>query len=410
MPPDANARSTTRALKQDERYRVLAESAPDAIVTIDEESTILSVNPATERIFGWSADELVGRRLPMLMPEQFRDRHAAGMARFIATGNRHLDWRGVALPGLRKDGTEFPMEVSFGEFVDGGRHIFSGFMRDVSDRVEQQQRIDRATSELQRALQSLEQRVQEAEEARQSADDANAAKGQFLRMMSHELRTPLNAIGGYVDLLEAGLRGPVTPAQRDDLVRIRSAQGHLLSLINDVLNFAKLEQGPIPVEIRPMPVSGLLDSLEGMIAPQLRSKEIRFECKACDTGLTVSADRQKLGQIMLNLLSNAVKFTPARGHIVVSAKREEGSVLISVIDNGAGIPSDQHQAVFQPFVQVDSTLTRVHGGSGLGLSISRELAHAMGGTITVESKPGAGAAFTVSLPAANTEESDGLTV
>ena len=404
MRPDAEGHvPTDRAMKQDERYRVLAQSAPDAIITIDEENVILSVNPATERIFGWAADELVGKRMSVLMPDRLRAQHAAGMTRYLESGERHLDWRGIALPGLKKDGTEFPMEVSFGEFVDGGRHIFSGFMRDVSDRVEQQQRIDRATSDLQRALESLEHRVQEAEEARQAADDANAAKGQFLRMMSHELRTPLNAIGGYVDLLEAGVRGPVTLAQRDDLVRIRSAQGHLLSLIDDVLNFAKLERGLISLEIRPITVSGLLGSLEGMIERQVRAKEIRFECEACDSDLTVSADSQKLGQILLNLLSNAVKFTPTRGRIVVSAKRADGRVLISVIDDGPGIPPEQLRAVFQPFVQGDSTLTRVHGGSGLGLSISRELAEAMGGTISLESKPGAGAAFTVSLPAARTD-------
>ncbi len=401
MLSDADAQSTTRALKQDERYRALAESAPDAIVTIDEASIILSVNPATERIFGWASDELVGQSLRILMPEQFRGRHAEGMQRYLATGKAHLNWRGVALPGLRKDGTEFPMEVSFGEFVDGGRHIFSGFMRDISDRVAQQRQIDCATTDLERVLQTLGQRVQEAEEARRAADDANAAKGQFLRMMSHELRTPLNAIGGYVDLLQAGVRGPVTLAQRDDLVRIRSAHGHLLSLINDVLNFARLERGLISVEIRPIPVAGLLGTLEAMIEPQLQSKEIRFDVAACARDLTVSADSQKLDQLLLNVLSNAVKFTPAGGRIGVSAKRADGCVLISVTDNGPGIPPDRLSAVFQPFVQVDSTLTRAHDGSGLGLSISRELAHAMGGTITVTSELGAGATFTVSLPAAD---------
>ena len=390
-----------RPLQQDERYRVLAESAPDAIVTIDDASVILSVNPATERIFGWSAHELIGQPLAMLMPLSFRPQHAAGMRRYLATGDPHLDWTGIAVPGLRKDETEFPMEVSFGEFIDGGRHIFSGFMRDISERVEQQKRIDSATTELQRALETLEQRVHEAEEARQAADEANAAKGQFLRMMSHELRTPLNAIGGYVDLLEAGVRGPLTPAQQDDLGRIRSAQGRLLSLINDVLNFAKLEQGLISFEIRPLQVASVLKAVEPMIDTQLRVKEITFECDTCGSDLTVSADSQKLGQILLNLLSNAVKFTPVGGRIVMSAKREEATVLLSVSDNGPGIPPERLRAVFQPFVQVDSTLTRVHGGSGLGLSISRELAHGMGGTIAVQSKPGAGATFTVSLPVAN---------
>ena len=390
-----------RPLEQDERYRALTESAPDAIVTIDERSVIMSVNRATERIFGWTAAELIGQPLSVLMPEAYRSRHDAGMAHYLATGKRRVDWSGVAVRGLRKDASEFPMEVSFGEFVDGNRHVFSGFMRDVSERVEQQQRIDRATHDLQHALHALEQRVHEAEEARQAADDANAAKGQFLRMMSHELRTPLNAIGGYVDLLEAGVRGPLTPAQRDDLARIRSAQGRLLSLINDVLNFAKLEQGLISFEIRPLQVSMLLLSLEPMVQTQLKAKDIEFDCAACASDLMVSADSQKLGQILLNLLSNAVKFTPVGGRISVSAERAEECVLISVSDNGPGIPAERLRAVFQPFVQVDSTLTRVHGGSGLGLSISRELAHGMGGTIAVRSEPGAGATFTVSLPVGN---------
>ena len=401
MQSDTGAHAQNeRPLDQDERYRALTESAPDAIVTIDERSMILSVNRATERIFGWSSGELIGQSLSVLMPESYRVRHTAGMARYLASGTRHLDWSGVPVRGLRKDGTEFPMEVSFGEFVDGSRHIFSGFMRDVTERVEQQHRIDRASGELQRALLALEQRVKEAEDARQAADDANAAKGQFLRMMSHELRTPLNAIGGYVDLLEAGVRGPITPSQREDLTRIRSAQGRLLALINDVLNFAKLEQGLIPFEIQPLRVSTLLTSLEGMIHPQMREKDIRFDCSACQDDVMVAADSQKLGQILLNLLSNAVKFTPVGGRISVSTERDEECVRISVSDNGPGIPADRLRAVFQPFVQVDSTLTRVHGGSGLGLSISRELAHGMGGTIVVRSRPGAGATFTVSLPTA----------
>jgi PAS domain S-box-containing protein len=405
MQSDAGATAqNARPVEPDDRYRALTESAPDAIVTIDERSVNLSVNRATERIFGWAAGELVGQSLSLLMPESYRSRHTAGMAHYLATGKRRLDWTGIALRGLRKDGREFPMEISFGEFVDGNRHIFSGFMRDISERIEQEQRIDRASSELQRALDALEQRVQEAEEARQAADDANAAKGQFLRMMSHELRTPLNAIGGYVDLLETGVRGPVTAGQREDLGRIRSAQARLLSLINDVLNFAKLEQGLISLEIGPVDVSALVKSLQSMIEPQLRAKDIHFDCAACGSDLTISADSQKLGQVLLNLLSNAIKFTPIGGRISVSVEQVEECVLLSVQDNGPGIPAERLRAVFQPFVQIDSTLTRVHGGSGLGLSISRELAHAMGGTISVASEPGSGAKFTVSLPVGSSRD------
>lgn len=399
LPDTTRSPRPSRPLSHDERYRVLTESAPDAIITIDDKSVILSVNPATERTFGWPADELIGQHLTVLMPPRMRPLHEGGMKRYLQTGRPHLDWRGVAVPGLRRNGTEFPMEVSFGEFVDGESHIFSGFMRDVSDRAAQQLLIDETTTDLKHAMEALEERVLESEEARRLADEANRAKGEFLRTMSHELRTPLNAIGGYVDLIEAGVRGAVSDAQREDLGRIRSAQGRLLALINDALNLTKLQQGLVPFDIRSVCVSDVLCALAPMIEPQLRAKHITFECKA-DTGeMRVKADEQKLDQILLNLLSNAVKFTPDGGRVDVSANLADERVHITIRDNGPGIPRSRLTAVFEPFVQVDSTLTRLHEGTGLGLSISRELAHAMGGRITVDSVLGKGAAFTVSLPA-----------
>ena len=389
-------RSST--LSHDERYRVLAESAPDAIVTIDERGIILTVNPATEHIFGWTPKALVGQSLSMLMPPHTRRRHAVGMERYLRTGKRKLDWRSVSLPGLRKDGTEFPMEVSFGEFLDGERRIFSGFMRDVSDRAAQQAVIDRTASELREALLALEQRVREAEVARTAADEANDAKDQFLRTMSHELRTPLNAIGGFVSLLEDGVRGPMTDAQRDDLARIRVAQARLLALVNDVLHLSRLRNGLAPCDIQPLLVSRAFSAVVEMIMTQLQAKTMTLDWDE-DTGdMTVAADQRNLEQILLNLLSNAIKFSSPGGRVSMTATAVNGWVQIMVADKGEGIPRDRLEAIFEPFVQVDSTLTRRHEGTGLGLSISRDLAQAMGGTISVTSELGKGATFTVMLP------------
>ena len=396
--PFSADRSAT--LSHDERYRVLAETAPDAIVTIDEAGVILTVNPATEHIFGWSPEALIGQPLVVLMPPHMRPGHAAGMERYLRTGKRKLDWRSVALPGLRRDGTEFPMEVSFGEFLDGDRRIFSGFMRDVSDRAAQQAVIDRTESELGVALLALEQRVREAEEARAAADEANDVKDQFLRTMSHELRTPLNAIGGFVSLLEDGMRGPMNEAQRDDLGRIGAAQARLLALVNDVLHLSRLRNGLAPCDIRPLLVSTALSAVAETIAPQLVVKGM-FLDRDVDTGdMTVAADERNLEQILLNLLSNAIKFSPPGSRITMHAAAMNDTVRITIADKGEGIPRDRLEVIFEPFIQVDSTLTRRHEGTGLGLPISRDLAEAMDGTISVTSELGKGATFLLVLPSA----------
>jgi PAS domain S-box-containing protein len=379
-------------------FAVLAETAPDAIVTIDAASRILSVNPATERIFGWSAAEMLGRPLSMLMPPELRPAHEAGMARYLGTGVRHIPWNGVPLEALTREGRRLPVEISFGEFLLDGQRIFSGFIRDVSDRAAQRAELERTSRDLESAIATLHDRVEEAEAARGAADAANEAKSQFLATMSRELRTPLNAIGGYVELLTSGIRGPVTPSQREDLVRIGRAQARLLALINDVLNFARLETGRVEYDIRRVAVNTLLCSLGPLLDPQIRAKALVYECDPGAADVRVCADQQKLEQILLNLLSNAVKFTPEGGRISVATDADADEVRLYVRDSGLGIPPDRLGAVFEPFVQVDATLTRVHGGTGLGLAISQELARGMGGEISVESRVGEGSEFTLRLP------------
>jgi PAS domain S-box-containing protein len=241
-------------------------------------------------------------------------------------------------------------------------------------------------------------RLYQAEHAaRAEAEAANRAKSQFLASMSHELRTPLNAIGGYVDLIQMELRGPVTAQQQLDLERVKRAQQHLLGLINDVLNFAKLEAGRIELRVERVGLDGVLDDVEALIAPQAAARGIGFSPSPTDGGVAVRADREKLEQVLLNLLSNAVKFTAPGGTVGVDWAREGEGVRIRVRDTGCGIPADKLMSIFEPFVQVDPDLTRTRQGTGLGLAISRELARAMGGDITVESVPGQGSTFTIHL-------------
>jgi signal transduction histidine kinase len=216
--------------------------------------------------------------------------------------------------------------------------------------------------------------------------------------MSHELRTPLNAIAGYVELIEMGLRGPVTEEQLEDLRRIRASQRLLLGLVNNVLNFAKLEIGRVNFDLADVPVNETLAGLEQLIAPQLLAKSMRYEYQACEPNLTVRADQEKVQQIVLNLLSNAIKFTPPGGAVTLACREAANHVLIEVGDNGRGIPPDKLERIFEPFVRIDTGFARATEGTGLGLAISRDLARAMEGELTVTSKEGQGSCFMLKLP------------
>ena len=239
--------------------------------------------------------------------------------------------------------------------------------------------------------------------ARNAAEEANRAKTDFLRMMSHELRTPLTAIQGYLELLEMGIYGGMTEEQVSILRRIESNERHLLAIINDLLDFARVDARRVELRIAPLPVRDIRLAVDPVCRPQIDSKQLTYDWRASDDGLVVRADREKVRQIVVNLVSNACKFTPRGGFIGVDCACSDRSVEIRVSDTGPGIPAPKLDAIFEPFVQLDNGLTRSTAGTGLGLAISRELARAMGGDLAVSSTLGQGSTFTLTLPRGDVE-------
>jgi len=236
-----------------------------------------------------------------------------------------------------------------------------------------------------------------------SAETANRAKTAFLGAMSHELRTPLNAIGGYIDILDMGLRGPVTAGQHADFARVKTNQQHLALLITEILNFVRVGSGRVTYAVSDIKACDAMQHAIELIEPLFAQKGIVFEGNSGDSSILAYADPEKVTQILVNLFSNAIKFTPAGGHISADCGASGDTVTLRVTDTGIGINAEKHEAIFEPFIQLKEGLADREGGVGLGLAISRDLARAMNGDLTVESTEGKGARFTLSLPRATEE-------
>jgi PAS domain S-box-containing protein len=266
---------------------------------------------------------------------------------------------------------------------------------------EQTAELEMQQEELQAAYDRLLSQTEELERARTAANEANQAKSQFLSTMSHELRTPLNAIGGYVQLMEMEVQGPITDAQRQSLDRITRSHRHLLRLVSDVLNLARIEAGRMDYRIEELDLPSVVSNVVPMVEPQMAEAGLTIDT-AIDAAPRARADREKTQQILINLLTNAVKFTPRGGRVAVRARSDDSErrVLVEVSDTGIGIPPEKLASVFEPFVQVQSEQSRRSEGSGLGLAISRDLARGMGGDLTASSEVGAGSIFTLHLPTA----------
>lgn len=524
-------------LKPEEHFRIISETASDAIVTIDESSTILFANSAAGRLFGYSGDELIGRPLSMLMPERMRAAHRAGMTRYAATRQRKLDWRATELPGLRSDGTELILEVSFGDYEADGRHFYTGIMRDITERRQVQRRLDAEQKVMQilasapsidfathnvldcigkafdweygalwmvepvedvlRATQTwiasakdhaafdaatrqtsfqrgegLPGRVWGEAGARWISDlsrdanfprlsaaandglraalafpvrhagevlgvmefysaanlnpdpsmialmdtvgtfvgqflhthrallelrRANQIKSEFLATMSHELRTPLNAMIGYSQLLMDGIPEKISPAVEEKVERISLSAKHLLSLIEEILSFSRLEAGEEVARYGPVDPRTLALEVKQLMESLAQDKQLSLRLEIHEAPASMVTDQVKVRQILVNLVGNAIKFTD-NGGVILRIRDEDRCVVFEVEDTGPGIPAVHHKRIFEPFWQVDGGTTRKAGGTGLGLSVTRRLARLLGGDVIVESEVGKGSLFRVRLP------------
>ena len=371
-----------RALAESEaRYRDLITRCPALVCELLPDGQIAFANEAFRSLLGYDPRRLVGAALwESLAPAEDEDE-----ARRFLDALQHAD---VANHELR-------LRSASGEL----RWI----LWTTASRYHPDGQLDRAVAfgidiTARKKADEAKAQLRDAEDARIRAEAANKAKTEFLAVMSHELRTQLNAISGYAELIQLGVHGPVTDQQQHALQRIRSSQSHLLGLINDLMNFARLETGQVRVSSRDVPVNEILAVVDALTAPQLASKGLRYEVGRCDASLTVYGDKDRVEQILINLVSNAAKFTPEGGRVSLECDDDESHVRFHATDSGIGIPADKLAEIFEPFVQVRTGFTRPHDGVGLGLAISRDLARKMHGDLEVTSTEGKGSRFTLVLP------------
>jgi PAS domain S-box-containing protein len=362
------------ALNATARLRAIFDAVVDAIVTTDAEGRIQQWSSGAQRMFGYAADEVIGKNITLLMPEPRRSRRATHVSVFLKTGEARMIGQGRELTAIRKDGGAFPMELAVSEVTSQGERLFTSVIRDVTDRKRAEQELILA-------------RVQ--------AEDANAAKSQFLATMSHEIRTPMNGVLGMASLLSAT---PLNEQQRHLVTSLSRSGKALLSIINDILDFSKIEAGKLdldPVEFDP---SEVLGEVADLFAEPCSAKRIELVYRISEEAPSrVRGDSARLRQVLINLVGNAIKFTDHGEVLIELGPADVGATEVilrfTVKDTGIGIEAEKIGRLFQSFEQVDGSMQRTRGGTGLGLAISRQLVEMMGGKIEVESEFGHGSRF-----------------
>ena len=373
-------RATAALLAREDRLRGIMNTVADGIVTIDAAGIVESFNPAAERVFGYMAAEVVGRNVNMLMPEPYRSEHDGYVTRYLESREARIIGRGREVQGRRKDGTVFPLDLSVTEMRLEGRPLFIGMVRDITDRKRQEQ---------------------ELRDALAAAEVANKAKSEFLAAMSHELRTPLNAIIGFSDAMLTGLFGVLDDRFKEYIGSINESGKHLLDVINDILDVARIEAGKIDFRPEPVEVEGIIDTCLRLIKERAESAGIKV-AHDLEPGLPmVLSEGRRLKQIFLNLLSNAVKFTPAGGTVTLAARKVGSGLEIRIQDTGIGMKPEDIPKAMTPFGQVDSRLQRKYEGTGLGLPLTKAFVELHGGTLALESEEGKGTTAIIHFPPAS---------
>ena len=370
--------------ESEERKGTILQSALDAIITIEDDGTVLEFNPAAEIIFGYTADQAKGRNIAdLIIPHHLRDKHRKGLKRYLETGENIIIGKQIEIPAIRSDGSEFPIELTISRIQLKERGLFTAFIRDISE-----------AKSYQLALQN----------AKEDAERANLAKSEFLASMSHDLRTPLNAIMGFSEMMNIKTFGPLGDSHYEGYATDIHESGKLLvSLIDDILDISKVEAGKYELFEENLDVNVLIQSSVTMIST-LAETARTYLATNIEPGLPLlHGDERSLIQVLNNLLSNAIKFTPENGKIEISANISgDGCINIQVTDTGIGMSAKNIGKALRPFEQADSIHAKRHEGTGLGLHLCQKLMQLHGGTIDIESTIDKGTTITVTFPATRT--------
>jgi PAS domain S-box-containing protein len=369
------------ALEGEEKFRALFQSAPDAMILLGADGKISLINAQTEKLFGYGGDELTGHSIEVLVPRRFREHHPGLREEYFSAPRPRPMGAGRNLLALRRDGTEFAAEISLSPIQTVAGTLVAAAIRDISARK------------------------QFEEENLRRVHEASRLKSEFVANMSHELRTPLNTVIGFASFIQSGKAGPVSDAQQEFLGDILTSGRHLLQLISDILDVAKIEAGKMKFNLEPVALQPLVEEVHDAMRVLAAEKHITLSSEVDPSIGIATLDRAKLTQVLYNYLSNAIKFTPEDGRIEVRVVPDRGDTFrIEVEDSGIGIDAKDLPRLFADFHQLDAGSAKKYQGAGLGLSLTRRIVEAQGGMVGVRSTPKVGSTFWAILPRSMADE------